>query len=103
MICRLKFIDSFRFMSTSLSSLINNLSDQLYNNCFGCKNPLDYMVFKDNKVVFRCFECKKDISKDFNNELIKRFKNTYQFCKNDKNNFLLLLRKGIYSYEYMDS
>ena len=27
MTCRLKFIDSFRFMSTSLSNLINNLSD----------------------------------------------------------------------------
>ena len=40
MTCRLKFIDSFRFMSTSLSNLINNLSDQLYNNCFDCKNPL---------------------------------------------------------------
>ena len=46
-------------MSTSLSNLISNLSDQLYNNCFDCKNLLDYMVFKDNKVVFRCFECKK--------------------------------------------
>ena len=40
MACRLKFIDSFRFMSTSLSSLINNLSDQLYNNCFDRKNFL---------------------------------------------------------------
>ena len=43
-------------MSTSLSSLANN---QLYDNCFNCKNFLDYMVFEDNKVVFRCFECKK--------------------------------------------
>ena len=45
---KLKFIDSFRFMTTSLSSLINNLSDQLYNNSFDCKNPLDCMVFKDD-------------------------------------------------------
>ena len=33
---KLKFIDSFRLMSTSLSNLVNNLSDQLYNNCFDC-------------------------------------------------------------------
>ena len=26
-----KFIDSFRFLSTSLSSLVNNLSDGLHN------------------------------------------------------------------------
>ena len=45
-------------MSTSLLNLTNNLSDQLHNNCSDCKNPLDYMVFKDNKIVFRCFECK---------------------------------------------
>ena len=71
MTCRLKFVDSFRFMATSLSNLINNLFDQLYNNCFDCKNLLDYMSFKDNKVVFSCFECEKNISKDFNNEHLK--------------------------------
>ena len=61
------------------------------------------MVFKDHKVLFRCFECKNNISKDFNNEITKRFKNTYQFCGNDINKFLMLLIKGIYPYEYMDS
>ena len=90
-------------MATSLSNLTNNLSDQLYNNCSDCKNLLDYMVLKDDKIVFRCFECKKNITKDFNNELVERFKNKYQFCENDNNKFLMLLRKGIYPYEYMDS
>ena len=88
-------------MAASLSNLINNLSDQLYNNCSDCKNLLDYMVFEDDKIVFRCFGCKKNTSKDFNNELIERFKNTYQFCENDNNTFLMLLRKGIYPSEDM--
>ena len=35
--------------------------------------------------------------------LIKKFYNTYQLCNKDLNKFVLLLRKGIYSYEYMDS
>ena len=37
------------------------------------------------------------------NGLIKKFPNTYTFCNNDINNFILLLRKRLYPYEYMDS
>ena len=31
------------------------------------------------------------------------FSNTNNFCSGDINKFILLLRKGVYSYEYMDS
>ena len=31
------------------------------------------------------------------------FPNTYQFCNGDLNKFVLLLRKGVYPHEYMDS
>ena len=43
------------------------------------------------------------INKIDNDVLIKRFYNTYQLYDNDINKFKLLLRKGVYSYEYMDS
>ena len=35
--------------------------------------------------------------------MIKNLKNTYSFCNSDLNKFILLLRKGVHPYEYMDS
>ena len=61
------------------------------------------MSVKDDQLIFRCFECKKNYEKDFNKELIKRFANTYEFCNEDIDKFILLLRKGVYPYKYMDS
>ena len=34
---------------------------------------------------------------------MKKLKNTYSFCNNDLNKFILLLTKGVYPYEYMGS
>ena len=91
-------------MASPLSSFVDNLSDaRVYSDCPHCKSPLDYMIIKDGKVVFRCFECKKNYKNNFYKELIKRFANIYEFCNDDINKFMLLLREGIYPYEYMDS
>ena len=91
-------------MSSSLSNLANNLSEGLHNDrCIDCKSCLDYMTTKDEQLVFRCFEYKKNHKKDFNKELINRFSSTYKFCNGDFNKFILLLRKGVYPYGYKDS
>ena len=92
-------------MSTSLSSLVDNLSEKLHQSdkCKDCKSELDYMSVKDNQLIFQCLECKKNYKKDFNKESTKRFANRCEVCNEDINKFILLLRKGVYPYEYMDS
>ena len=91
-------------ISTSVSSLADNLSEKTHGDkCKDCKSELDYMSIKDNQLILQCLECKKNYNKDYNKELIKRFSNTYQFCNGDINKFVMLLTKGIYPYERMDS
>ena len=64
---KIKFIDSFTFMSSSLSSLVVNLSDGLCSDkCKNCKSYLDYIITKDDQLIFRCFEYKKNYEDDFN-------------------------------------
>ena len=76
-----KFFDSYRFMSTSLSKLVDNLFEGLHNiRCVDCKSCLDYVKTKDEKLIFRCFSCKKNYEKDFNKELIERFANYMNFA-----------------------
>ena len=84
-------------MSSSLSKLVDNLSEGIHNNkCFDCKSNLDYA--KNKKLLLKCFNCNIYYKKKFNNDLIKKFKNTYSFCDNDLNKFVLLLRKGVYMF-----
>ena len=58
------------------------------------QDSLSYLV--DNLSELKINKIDSDV-------LIKRFYNTYQLSDNDINKFKLLLRKGVYPYEYMDS
>ena len=71
---KIKFIDSFRSVSASLSSLVDSLSEGLYNiKCKDCNSFLDYMNFYDDKLVYRCFGCKTNYNINFNDKLIDVF------------------------------
>ena len=91
-------------MNTSLSNLVDNLFERHHSEkCADCKSHLNYMSIKEDKLILRCFECRRNYEKEFNKELIERFANTYEFCNKDIDKFILLLRKGVYPYEYMDN
>ena len=105
---KLKFIDSYRFTSRSLSNLVNNLSVVYDKECKKCmdrkKNRLncELIGFKSGRLNYKCKECRASYTK-LANESIKNFSTLYKFCNGDPNKFFLLLRKGIYPYEYIDS
>ena len=96
------FTDSMRSMVFSLSQSINKISkidndiSKIDNKFIGNMRLMISSLSQSNDKVL---EIKNKISQD---ELIKKFPNTYQLCNNDLSKFELLLRKGVYLYEYMD-
>ena len=66
------------------------------------KSECDFIQFKHNRLNYICEECKGTSTKPING-LIKKFPSVYQFCNSDLNKFVLLLRKGVYPHEDMDS
>ena len=87
-------------MSTSLSSLVDNLSEIYENECKVCKEKgkiksvCNFIGLENNKLKYEYKECEKRSLKPIN-ELVKKFSNVYQFCQEDINKFALLLRKGV--------
>ena len=83
----LQFIDSARFMVSSLSNLINSLSEGIYRiKCkFGhdykkceangirykyCNCFLEYAIFKDDLIEYKCLCCNKNNQHKFD-EILK--------------------------------
>ena len=50
-------------MSTSLSNLVDNLSEGIHDNgkCTKCNSSLEYVsISEKGRLLFECFDCKKD-------------------------------------------
>ena len=97
------FTDSMRSMIDLLSQSINKISvidnkiSQIDNKF---TDNMRSMISSLSKSIDKVSETDRKIS---HAALIEKFHNTSQLCNNDLNKFDLLLRKGVYPYEYMDS
>ena len=68
--------------------------------CKDCHCVLEYECVNDILIKYKCLSCNKNCSNKIDEQLKKRLRNTFKFSNNDK--FILLLRKGVYSYEYIN-
>ena len=69
---KIKFIGSYRFMATSLSKLVDNLTEDIHGHkCVDCNSDLSHMKVIDEALIFRCFNCKKTIKKTLTKKVCK--------------------------------
>ena len=77
---KLKFVDCYRFMSISLSNLVDNLSGVYDKECQKCMERkkirlnCEFIGFKNGRLSYKFKECKKSCTK-IANESIKKFSN----------------------------
>ena len=62
----------------------------------------NFIGLKNNRLHYKCKEFNDEPFKSING-LNEKFPNTYQFCNGDITKSVLLLRKDVYPYEYMDN
>ena len=106
-------------MASSLSNLVNNLSEGRHRikcklkhdnkKCETCRIKhkyfdcfLKYTNFKDDLIVHKCLACNRNCQTKFDEMLKEDFFHTYKFSNRNDNKSILMLQKGVYSCEYMD-
>ena len=90
-------------MASSLSNLADNLLEGIHKiKCIDCDCFLEYKGVKGYLIKYKCLYCNIIYSNKIDEELKKRFNNIFNFANDDINKFILMLRKGVYPYDYMD-
>ena len=83
---KIKFIDSARFMESSLLNLVDNLIEAIHKvKCKDCDCFLEYKSVKDSLEKYKFLSWNKDYPNKVNKKWKKkkkRFKNTFKFSNN---------------------
>ena len=110
---KLQFTDGARFMTSSLSNLVNNLADGIHkikcrnehdNKCEtwgfkykGFECSLEYTNAKGDLILYQCLISNKNCQK-VHKIFLESLANIYKFSNRDINNFILLLQRGFYIF-----
>ena len=65
------------------------------------KCPTNYLKAKENSLICLCQKYQKHIQFVLERKSKEKFASTFKLWKGDLNEFILLLRKEVYPYEYM--
>ena len=115
----LEFINSAIFTTSSLSNLVDNLAKGVhkikcnnehdnkaretcgikYKNCECC---FEYTNVIEDSIEYKSLCCNINYQKKFDENIKKRFANTYKSSNHDINKFIFLLRSSVDPYEDMD-
>ena len=90
-------------MASPLSKHVDNFTEGIRKiKCKDCDRGLEYEGVKDNFIKCKCLFFNKDYSNELKEKIKSQFKDTFKFSNNDVNKPILLLKKGVYRYEYME-
>ena len=88
-------------MANLLPNLAVHLAEGIHKTkCKDCNGFLKYKCHQILNIKFS--SSNKNYSSEIDGKLKKQFKNTFTFSNNDSNEFILLLRKDVYSYDDTD-